>query len=132
SRDRRASRMTTVLTAALVLASGLAAWGWLRPRPSQPVTRAYLKFSETEAPTLKRNSFALLPDGSALVYVGKASSGTQVWMKKRSELHATPLAGTSGASNVFVSPDGRWIGFIAGGKVKKMPVAGGEVTAVAD
>jgi serine/threonine-protein kinase len=132
SSPSRFSATAAVLATALVIATGLGAWGWLRPRPVERVTRSYVKFPEAEAPTLGQSGYALMPDGSALVYVGKASGGTQLWTKKRSELHATALGGTIGASNAFVSPDGKWIGFVAGGKLKKIPVTGGEATTLAD
>ena len=132
-RTGHVSRLSSALAVALVVSAGLVAWGWLRPPPAQPVTRTYVKFPDAEAPTLGRRTYALLPDGSALVYVGKgAGGGTQLWMKKRSELHATQLGGTDGATNVFTSPDGNWIGFIANAKLKKIPVAGGEATTLAD
>jgi serine/threonine-protein kinase len=128
----RASPGTWALVTGLLVATGLAAWGWLRPRPTAPVARSYMKFPDAEAPVFTRSSLALLPDASALIYVGKASGGTQLWMKKRSELHATPLGGTQGATNVFVSPDGKWIGFLADSKLKKIPVTGGEATTLVD
>jgi serine/threonine-protein kinase len=132
---RRASpsRTIAVLGAGLAVATALAAWGWLRPTPELSVSRTYVRFPDAESPVGGRNTHTLLPDGSALVYVGKApNGGTQLWIKKRSELHATPLGGTGGASNAFASPDGQWIGFIAGGKLKKISTTGGEPTTLAD
>ena len=127
------SRTIAVLGTGLAAATALAAWGWLRPTPEPPVSRTYVRFPDAESPVGGRNTHTLLPDGSALVYVGKApNGGTQLWIKKRSELHATPLGGTGGASNAFASPDGKWIGFIAGGKLKKIPTTGGEPTTLAD
>jgi len=126
--ERRASTVTVALVAGLVVAASLAVWGWLRPRPTPPVTRSYVRFPDAEAPVFTPSSLALLPDASALIYVGKGSGGTQLWVKKRSELHATPLGGTEGATNVFVSPDGAWIGFLADSKLKKIPASGGEAT----
>ena len=132
-RTGRISLMTVGLAAALVLTGAFAAWGWLRPRQAQPVTRSYVKFPEAEAPVNGRRAYTLLPDGSALVYVGKAAAGgTQLWMKKRSELHATPIGGTIGATSVFTSPDGKWIGFLADAKLKKVPVTGGEAITLID
>jgi serine/threonine-protein kinase len=132
-RTGRISRVTFALAAALALTAALAAWGWLRPKPAEPVTRTYVKFPAAEAPTLTRRSYTLLPDGSALVYVGKsAGGGTQLWLKKRNELHAAQISGTDGATNVFTSPDGQWIGFIADAKLKKVPISGGVPTTLAD
>jgi serine/threonine-protein kinase len=127
----RARGTLIALGSALALTAGLAAWGWLRPPSDRPVLRSYVTFPEAESALLGPMSYALLPNGSALIYVGQAPGGTQLWMKKRSELHATQIGGTEGATNAFVSPDGKWIGFIAGELLKKVPVAGGEVTTLA-
>jgi serine/threonine-protein kinase len=45
---------------------------------------------------------------------------------------ATPLPGTDGAYAPFVSPDGQWVGFFAGGKLKKTRVDGGEPVELCD
>jgi len=132
-RTGRISLVTVGLVAALLVTAGVAAWGWLRPQPRQPVTRSYVRFPEAEAPIVGRRAYTLLPDGSALVYVGKSGTGgTQLWMKKRSELHATPIGGTSGVTSVFASPDNKWIGFVADAKLKKIPTTGGEPVTLID
>ena len=41
------------------------------------------------------------------------------------QLSATPMAGTSGGSSPFFSPDGQWVGFWAGGELRKVPLGGG-------
>ena len=43
----------------------------------------------------------------------------------RSNLQAAALTGTEGAANPFFSPDGQWIAFFAGGKLKKISTTGG-------
>jgi len=44
-------------------------------------------------------------------------------------LESKPIPGTEGASNPFFSLDSQWLGFFAGGKLKKISVSGGaEVT----
>ena len=40
-------------------------------------------------------------------------------------LEAKPVPGTEGAVTPFFSPDGQWLGFFAGGKLKKVSVGGG-------
>jgi serine/threonine-protein kinase len=41
------------------------------------------------------------------------------------QLQATPIPGTAGAREPFFSSDGQWIGFWAGGQLKRMSVSGG-------
>jgi Tol biopolymer transport system component len=92
----------------------------------------YVKFPEAEALRRSFYTYALSADGATIVYVGPGEGGSQLWLKPRAELHATPLAGTSGATNPFMSPDGKWIGFVADGKLKKVSAAGGSVLTVAN
>ncbi len=42
------------------------------------------------------------------------------------------LPGTDGAANPFFSPDGQWVGFAAGGKLKKINLQGRTVVTIAD
>jgi len=48
------------------------------------------------------------------------------------ELVATPIRGTEGANYPFFSPDGEWVGFFAGNKLKKVPLAGGPPVTLCD
>ncbi|HSD72341.1 MAG TPA: hypothetical protein VLE54_06095, partial [Thermoanaerobaculia bacterium] len=47
-------------------------------------------------------------------------------------LEARPLVGTEGASKPFWSPDSRFLGFFAGGKLKKIAVSGGSPQTLCD
>jgi serine/threonine protein kinase len=77
--------------------------------------------------------FALSPDGRAMVFVAN-SSGTDpvIWLRSINQLTARPLPGTERTQFPFWSPDSRWVGFFAEGKLKKIPVAGGPVQVLAD
>jgi hypothetical protein len=56
----------------------------------------------------------------------------ELYIRRLDGLRATPLAGTAGARDPFFSPDGQWIGFFAGGKLKKVAVTGGLPVTLAD
>jgi Tol biopolymer transport system component len=47
-------------------------------------------------------------------------------------LQAAALSGTKNARDPFFSPDGQWIGFFAGGKLKKISVQGGAAVTLCD
>ena len=49
----------------------------------------------------------------------------QIWLRPVATLAATPIPGTEGGTFPFWSPDSRFIGFFADGKLKKVPIAGG-------
>ena len=53
-------------------------------------------------------------------------------MRPLNSLTAQPLGGTDGATRPFWSPDSKYLGFVAEGKVKKIDVAGGPSQKVCD
>jgi serine/threonine-protein kinase len=77
-------------------------------------------------------ALALSPDGSTLAFVGEKNGASQIYIRRLSQLQASPLAGTSGALSPFFSPDGQWLGFFAEGKLKKISVTGGAAVTLCD
>lgn len=76
---------------------------------------------------------ALSPDGKHLAYVALDSAGNRaLYVRPLDMLTAHELPGTTGASFPFWSPDGRYIGFFSGGKLKRIDVGGGPTLTVAD
>ncbi|MCU0621860.1 MAG: hypothetical protein MUC69_10175 [Gemmatimonadales bacterium] len=124
-----ASRWSRLGWGLAAVSMAAALWGWLRPAPRGPVSRFGLAFAEGQAP---RGWIALSPDGARLVYVGPGDSANQLWVKERDRYEATPLAGTTGSTAPSISPDGNWIAFVQGGKLKKTPVLGGGAVTLAD
>jgi serine/threonine protein kinase/Tol biopolymer transport system component len=72
------------------------------------------------------------PQGDKIAFVAHSSDTKLLWVRSLSRNTAQPLEGTTGAAHPFWSPDGRYIGFFAGGKLLKIPADGGPVTAIAD
>ena len=112
-------------TGAFVALGIVAALGWLR-KVEQPTTWTAVSQARGEGGVFQFGSYAIAPDGHSYVYRGPAEGGgNQLWLKRRTELHATPLRGTSGAVFPFFSPEGDWLAFIAAGKLYKTSIAGG-------
>jgi len=120
----------------LIVAALFAAGYFLRaPQPAHAI-RAYIK----PAPNSNFTSFnggtagfAVSPDGLRLAYVASTPDGKSVlWIRSFDSLQAQPLAGTEGATLPFWSPDSRFIGFFADGKLKKIEVSGGPPLTLAD
>jgi Tol biopolymer transport system component/predicted Ser/Thr protein kinase len=111
----------------------LAVWK-LRPGPPGPVTRTLIALGADEQfGNLNGVVIAISPDGSNVVYVATRGGGpTRLFLRPLDALKSEPLAGTEGAASPFFSPDGRWIGFIANGKLKKLPIGGGAPVEVCD
>ena len=75
----------------------------------------------------------LSPDGARLALLAAGSDHIRrIYIRSLDQLRATPLAGTEGAIYPFFSPDGRWIGFFADGKLKKISVQGGAAVTLCD
>jgi serine/threonine-protein kinase len=55
-----------------------------------------------------------------------------IFARKLHQLQAAALAGTEDAAYPFFSPNGQWIGFFAGGKLKKVSVTGGAPLTLCD
>jgi serine/threonine-protein kinase len=77
-------------------------------------------------------SVAISPDGSQIVYVATRGGRPQLFLRPMGGLESTPIAGTADAISPFFSGDGRWVGFFADGKLKKVPVFGGPAVTVCD
>jgi len=73
------------------------------------------------------------PDGTHLVFVVTDATGrTVLYLRALDSVSARPLIGTDGGMLPFWSPNGREIGFFAGGKLKKIDIAGGQPVTLAD
>jgi Tol biopolymer transport system component len=78
-----------------------------------------------------RPAQAVSPDGRHMVFLASRAAGTAtLWIRSLDSLTARALAGTEGAGFPFWSPDSRFIGFFADGKVKKIDLAGGPAQTV--
>jgi eukaryotic-like serine/threonine-protein kinase len=76
---------------------------------------------------------ALSPDGEYLVFSALMPGWrSQLWLRRIDSLTAKPLPGTDGAENPFWSPDSKWIGFVAGSKLRKISVDGGSPLVICD
>jgi Tol biopolymer transport system component/predicted Ser/Thr protein kinase len=90
-------------------------------------------FSSTPNTTVTVPQLALSPDGRILAFVTNAPGGApMLWLRALAEVAAHPLPGTDNARDPFWSPDSRWVGFYADGKIKKVPASGGAVQVIAE
>jgi serine/threonine-protein kinase len=81
---------------------------------------------------IDQRAFAISPDGSRLVYAVEKGVTSELRLRSLDSGESTVIPGTEGAGNPFFSPDGKWIAFGAGAKLKKVAVAGGSPVTLCD
>jgi serine/threonine-protein kinase len=77
-------------------------------------------------------ALAVSPDGRRMAYVAIQNGTRILYVRDFDQEFAHPMAGTEGADQPFFSPDGRWIGFFAEAKLRKISVAGGAPVTLCD
>jgi eukaryotic-like serine/threonine-protein kinase len=111
-----------------------AVWQLTHQRTAPPP--AIARFTITLPPDTRLDdrgpALALAPDGTRMVFSACIGNGCRLYVRPLAQLDANALRGTDDASSPFFSPDGRWIGFFAGGRLKKVAASGGSVATIAD
>jgi serine/threonine-protein kinase len=121
-----------------LLAAALAfiAWEQLRPAPRPappPVYRMTLQ-TPANAAWADQNgaTMALSPDGTVLAYHGRDSLGGRLYLRALDRLDPLPVSGSEASRHPAFSPDGRWVGFVAGSKIMRALAAGGPAETVCE
>jgi serine/threonine protein kinase len=69
---------------------------------------------------------SISPDGRTLAFLGRDASGkVQIWVRPLNSDSAVALDGTDDAIHIFWSPDSRFIGYFAQGRMRRVPKTGG-------
>jgi eukaryotic-like serine/threonine-protein kinase len=97
------------------------------PAPRFQVSPADGTSFDAAAPAL-----AISPDGTHLAWSACATTGCRLYLRAVDRLDVSPVPGTEDAHAPFFSPDGRWIGFFADGRLKKVSLGGGAPVTLAD
>ena len=110
-------------------------------RPSRSVDQPMMRFTDDLGPEAIRGKGPLgdilhpiiSPDGTRMVFPVKGAGDMYRLATRILDQPATVvLPETEGAEGPFFSPDGQWIGFFAGGKMKKVAVQGGPVVTLCE
>jgi serine/threonine-protein kinase len=129
-----AGALIVVLTAFLI---GLAVRKSAQPSPSLPVVEAVIKLEAglSLGPPNPwgrpvRTEMAISRNGHFVVYSAIAENAgpdakPRLYLRRTDQSAARPIAGTEGGDMPFLSPDDRWVGFWASGKLMKVSVDGG-------
>jgi Tol biopolymer transport system component len=126
-------------SAALLLAAGLAVTlatnlgrgSSGESSPSLPLVRTSILLPDRGDVALQtRGSFALSPDGGAVVFTVFDETGGTLFVRELAETEPRELTGTQGATRPFWSPDSQQIAFFAQGGLRRVPRAGGAVQTI--
>lgn len=123
-------------TALLAVAATFGLTRWLAPAGSTgavAVTQASIVLPEG----VELGSPMLLPvaishDGTRIAFVGRKDGKNRICVRALNAPEATVLEGTEGGDGPFFSPDGQWIAFFAGSKLRKIAVGGAALQTLAD
>jgi serine/threonine-protein kinase len=136
-RRKGRERLAWLAAATLAVVAILAVAGWRRavgtiePRP-------LMQLSVETAPGSIFDRFigaqlAISRDGTRIVAAEYDPAGQwHLAMRRLDQSQFVPIAGTDNASTPCFSPDGEWIAFFAGGKLKKVALQGGAPVTLCD
>ena len=128
-----AAARKAILTAGIGSAAGMAAVltalffavsGWHRTPPEARSVRFTIALPTGAWLNGQAPDLAIAPDGSRLAFIATGDGTPRLWVRALDALTAQPLPGTDGARAPFWSSDGRFIGFTADGKLKRIELAG--------
>jgi Tol biopolymer transport system component len=130
-----------VAALALVAAAGLTFSYVRRPgaNPEEKMTRFTINQPQDVTIQLAvaggaATSLAVSPNGRQIAFVAgpRAGGPPLLWLRSLDALESRSLAGTEGALFPFWSPDSRFVGFFAQGKLKKIGLSGGGPQSLCD
>jgi serine/threonine-protein kinase len=70
-------------------------------------------------------NLAISPDGNHIAFVLTTEGATQITLRAANALDLTQVPGSEGGVCPFFSADSKWLGFVSGGSMKKVRLAGG-------
>ncbi len=117
----------------LVTAGAVAAWHFATRQASRVIQASLL--APDKAPLLfdgATGPIVLSRDGRWIAFIATSDGKNMIWVRSLSAGSAQQLAGTEGATFPFWSHDGRFLGFFADGKMKKIAFTGGPPQAVCE
>ncbi len=121
-----------VAVVAILMAIITFAFAYFRRAPTTETQATRFYVFPAEKTSFQGAGEFISPDGRRLVFSAVSAIGARsLWIRPLDSLTAQPLPGTEEALQPFWSPDGRFVGFFAGGKLKKIEVSGGPAQTLA-
>ena len=126
-------RTLAAVVAASIVVTAAATWSLSAPAAA-PATlvRQRVDLFTTAGRVDSWRQIGMTHDGLFVAFVGGSGADQRIWLKTPERVVAQPMAGTDGGAAPTFSPNGEWIAFVSGGKVRKVRLNGGDVTPIAD
>jgi serine/threonine protein kinase len=122
-----------ILAGVLLVSSVVFAYFSMRETEARVTRSSILPPEKTAFNTDLGGHIVVSPNGKLLAFVGQDSAHrSNLWVRPLNALSGQPLNGTEGATYPFWSPDSRFIGFFAGGKLRKIEASGGPPQTICD
>ena len=120
--------------AVALVAAGLARVGFVAPRAGAAASSSGSTMPQPPKLPIDRRADASRPTGATSRSTATDATGkTRIWVRPLERARRRSRSpGTEGATRPFWSPDSRFLGFFADGKLKKIDVAGGPPQKVCD
>lgn len=133
ARRRRPWRALAVNAAVAVAAAGLTLLLARPLREAPRVVRLAVLPPDGHNFAFASGAMAVSPDGRMLAFLARPAGGaTRLFVRPLHGATAQALAGTDEASVPFWSPDSRHLAYVAGGKLRRVEVAGGSSQILCD
>lgn len=126
-------RWSIVAGALLVALSATGIFAVLLARgPSDEGSASTVLFREhIPAGQSLRGGAAISPDGRQIAFATQDNKGFRIWIRQLDSPDATALPGTEDGTLPFWSPDGKFLGFVTSGVLRRLELATGSVRAIA-
>ena len=118
-------RLYQALFAVTAIALLVLAFVHFRQPAAEAPLRRFAITPAVDVPTSATEAgVAVSPNGKHIAYTGAGAEG-KLWIRDLDQSQSRVLEGTDGAFLPFWSPDSSFVGFAAGGELKKIAVSGG-------
>jgi Tol biopolymer transport system component len=126
---RKSSLLRNILFAAALVVIGFFAWYmWTRDRVVQNPSPRYTELV-SKAPLLTGSGVppvAITKNGGQIAYWCNENGKLQMFLRRLDRPEPVPVPGAQGGRQLAFSPDGKNIAYFADGKLKRIPVEGGQ------
>ena len=122
---------------ALIALVGLSAAGVMARRAPESVGVTPVRFAlapDSTALPIFSGTWSVVPspDGRSVLYTAGEKGTPRLYLRRLDQLAARVIPGTDRATQPIFSPDGKWVAFLADGKLRKVSLEGGAPVTLAD